>query len=71
MMTLVVDGMLPFIIISILNTLIIRAIRQRHRELETFNEENMPGSLSSTETGNLSFCTRRNLSLAESNDFSL
>ena len=55
MMTLVVDGMLPFIIISILNTLIIRAIRQRHRELESFNEDNVPGSSSSTETSNLSF----------------
>ena len=55
MMTLVVDGMLPFIIISILNTLIIRAIRRRHRELESFNKENTPGSSNSTEMGNLSF----------------
>ena len=37
---MVVDGIVPFILISILNTLIIRAIQQRHRELDTFNEGN-------------------------------
>ena len=38
MVTMVVDGIVPFILISVLNTLIIRAIQQRHRELDTFNE---------------------------------
>ena len=40
MVTMVVDGIVPFILISILNTLIIRAIQRRHRELETFSEAN-------------------------------
>ena len=37
--TMVIDGIVPFIIISVLNSLIIRAIQQRHRELDTFNME--------------------------------
>ena len=50
--TMVVDGIIPFIMISILNTLIIRAIQQRHRELDTFNERNSgSGSLRNIDAG--------------------
>ena len=48
MVTMVVDGIVPFILISILNTLIIRAIQQRHRELDTFNERNSGSGSSRT-----------------------
>ncbi len=37
--TLVCDGILPFFIISVMNAMIIRAIRSRHRELSSFKDE--------------------------------
>ena len=52
MITLFFDGILPFIIISIMNTLIIRAVRQRHREFDAFNAENSGGQSGNTESGN-------------------
>ena len=51
MVTMVVDGIIPFILISILNTLIIRAIQQRHRELDTFNERSGSGSSRNIDPG--------------------
>ena len=45
MVTLFVDGFIPFLVISILNTLIIRAIKQRHYELESFKQEATSNSL--------------------------
>ena len=45
MMALLVDGIIPFFIISIMNTLIVRAIQQRHRGFDAFNVEN-PGRFS-------------------------
>ena len=53
MITLFFDGILPFIIISIMNTLIIRRIRQRHRQFDAFNAENPGGQSGSTESGKL------------------
>ena len=38
MITLVVDILIPFLSISILNAILIRAIRQRNRDLETFSD---------------------------------
>ena len=57
MVTLVVDGILPFVIISIMNILIIRAIKQRFRELGTFNNGSASGSPRSAETGEKDFKT--------------
>ena len=39
MITLVVDVIVPFITISILNAILIRAINQRNKDLEEFNED--------------------------------
>ena len=49
MITLFFDGILPFIIISIMNTLIIRAIKQRHRELEGFTDDGTSRSSASSD----------------------
>ena len=38
MITLIVDVIVPFITISILNAILIRAINHRHKDLEEFNE---------------------------------
>ena len=47
MMTLIIDIFIPFTTISILNTILIRAIRQRSRELDSFGG----GSASNTNAG--------------------
>ena len=39
MITLVVDVIVPFITISILNAILIRAINHRNKDLEEFNED--------------------------------
>ena len=53
MITLFFDGILPFVIISIMNILIIRAIRQRHRKFDIFNAENPTGLSGNNESGNI------------------
>ena len=44
MITLFFDGILPFIIILIMNALIIRALKPRHRELDSFTDEEISGT---------------------------
>ena len=61
MISLIFDGILPFIIISIMNTLIIRAIRQRHREFDAFNTENPGGQSRSTESGKINKINRKKI----------
>ena len=39
MITLVVDVIIPFFTISILNAILIRAINHRNKDLEEFNED--------------------------------
>ena len=39
MLTLVIDIFVPFTTISILNAILIRAIRQRNRDLEAFDAD--------------------------------
>ena len=51
MITLVVDVIVPFITISILNAILIRAINHRNKDLEEFNESS--GSKHSSTTGTL------------------
>ena len=53
MMALLVDGIIPFFIISIMNTLIVRAIQQRHREFDAFNVENTSRPSGNNESGNI------------------
>ena len=62
MISLIFDGILPFIIISIMNTLIIRAIRQRHREFDAFNAENPGGQPGNTESGKINRLNQKNSS---------
>ena len=67
MITLFFDGILPFIIISIMNTLIIRAIRQRHREFDTFNTENPGRSSGNNESGQIKRMSSKNLKFSFTN----
>ena len=55
-MTLVIDIALPFTTISILNAILISAIRNRNRNLETFGE----GAMSNRSPAGMSITTERN-----------
>ena len=53
MVTLIVDGILPFVIISLMNISIIRTMR--HEQLGTFNDGSASGSSGNTGTGEEDF----------------
>ena len=55
-MTLVIDIALPFTTISILNAILISAIRNRNRNLESFGE----GVVSNRSLADMSITTERN-----------
>ena len=56
LLTLVIDILIPFLSISTLNAILIRAVRQRSKELESFSGS---GSISTVATGVTSDVNKR------------